>query len=184
MCVTLKRITALNLNDAVRIQAELFPKESARVNYEESIDGTTDYEYYLLYEGDDCVGITGLYHSPGDRENAWLGWFGIREGARRHGRGSEALRLFEEMAVARGYRFARLYTGAVDNDVAIAFYRSNGYSSEPYCCAEDPACQKCRVLIFSKALDGQRLIPWSNRNIHLTEQFAKEELGSVRRADR
>ena len=177
MCVTLKRITALNLNDAVRIQAELFPKESARVNYEESIDGTTDYEYYLLYEGDDCVGITGLYHSPGDRENAWLGWFGIREGARRRGLGSEALRLYEEMAAERGYRFARLYNGAVDNEVAIAFYKSNGCSGEPYSNAEDPACQEYRILIFSKALDGRELIPWGNRNIHITEQLAKEGIG-------
>lgn len=69
-----------------------------------------------------CVGITGLYYYPGDRDNAWLGWFGIRKPFRRQQLGSTAMRLFEEMAVARGYQYARLYTDAEDNDAAIAFY--------------------------------------------------------------
>lgn len=173
--VTLERITARNIDDAVRIQAELFPRESARINYQESIDGTTDYEYFLICEGQDCVGITGLYHLVGDRDNAWLGWFGIREGWRRRHYGSKAMRLFEAMARARGYRFARLYTDAVDNDAAIAFYRSNGYVGEAYSNADDPACRKYRILIFSKALGASKLNPWNHQNIHLTEQIAKQE---------
>ena len=175
--MTLERITIHNINLALHIQAELFPEYSARINYEESLDGTTDYEYYLIYDEQECVGITGLYHYPGDSDNAWLGWFGIRESFRRQHRGSAALRLFEEMAVDRGYRFARLYTDVENNDGAIAFYKLNGYTSEPYCNVEDPACWKYKVLIFSKALKGQKLIPWNNENIHLTEQIAKQEKG-------
>ena len=175
--LTLERITVHNIDYAVEIQSELFSKESARVNYEESLDRSSGYEYFLLYQNDDCVGITGIYNNLDNQDSAWLGWFGIRERYRRHHLGSEALKIFEEMAVARGYQFARLYTDAENNDAAIAFYQSNGYTGEPYCNTDDPACFKYKVMIFSKALKGQKMVPWNNESIRLTEQIAKQEKG-------
>ncbi len=127
----LKRITGQNLPFAVSVQEELFPGESGRTNFEESLEASSGYEYYLLCEGEACVGIIGLYHYPEDPDSAWLGWFGIREGFRRRHLGSEALRRFEEMAADRGYRFASLYTDAADNDTAIADDRANGDIAEP-----------------------------------------------------
>ena len=175
--MTLEKITKHNLNVAVQIQAELFPDYSARKNYEESLDDAAVCEYHLLYEDDTCVGITGLYYYPGDHDNAWLGWFGTRKPFRRQQLGSTAMRLFEEMAVDRGYQYARLYTDAEDNDAAIAFYKTNGYTCEVYENEEDPASMKYKVLIFSKALGEKGLVPWGNRNICLTAQIAKQEKG-------
>ena len=85
-----------------------------------------------------------------------------------------AIKLFEDMAIERGYRLARIYTDAVQNDVAIAFYKSNGYTCESYENSEDHACIEYRMLIFSKPLMGDDLVPWDDRNIHLTEQIAKQ----------
>lgn len=79
------------------------------------------------------------------------------------------------MAAARGYLFARLYTDTVNNDAAIAFYKANGYIGEPYQNSTDPACMKYKTVIFSKALTPEPLVPWNSRNIHLTEQIAKQE---------
>ena len=84
------------------------------------------------------------------------------------------LKRFEEMAAARGYRFARLYTDAEHNDTAIAFYKVNGYVCEPYLNQQDPACQEYPTLIFSKSLTCDALVPWNSRSIHLTEQIAKQ----------
>jgi len=173
--MTLERIRENNIDYAAQIQGELFPGESARRNYEDSLEVPSRFEYYLLYEDGICVGITGIYYYPEDPDSAWLGWFGIREGFRRKHLGSEALAVFEEMAASRGYRFARIYTDAENNDAAIAFYKSNGYSCESYQNPEDPACVKYKVLIFSKALTSEELVPWNNRSIHLTEQIAKQK---------
>ena len=173
--MTPERITESNIDFAVRIQEELFPGESGRANFEESIEGESDYSYYLLYEDGVCVGVIGLYSYPEDQDSAWLGWFGIRKGFRRRHLGSRALKEFEEMAAARGFQFARLYTDAENNDTALAFYRSNGYSCEPYQNPEDPACIRYKTVIFSKALTSRTLVPWNNRTIHLTEQIAKQE---------
>ena len=173
--VTLERITLRNIEYAIQIQEELFPGESGRTNFEESLDESSGYEYFLLYEDGVCVGVIGLYSYPEDQNSAWLGWFGIREGFRRKNLGTTALKAFEEMAAARGYLFARLYTDALNNDVAIAFYKANGYVEEPYENALDPACVKYKTVIFSKALTVEPLVFWQSRNIHLTEQIAKQE---------
>ena len=170
----LERITEDNIGFAVSVQAELFPGESARANYEESLLDSSRYEYYLIYEGGDCAGIIGLYCIPEAPDSAWLGWFGIREGFRRRHLGSAALKRFEELAISKGYRFARLYTDALRNDVAISFYQANGYFCEPYSNLEDPACVQYKTLIFSKPLADEPLIFWNGRNIHLTEQIEKQ----------
>ena len=173
--MTLERITENNIDQAVLIQAELFPGESARENYEDSLKDMSGYEYYLVLEAGECAGITGLYTCAEDADSAWLGWFGIRDRFRRKGLGSKVLRAFETEAAARGFRFARLYTDAEDNDAAIAFYKANGYSSEPYENLRDPACLTNRTLIFSKPLGAEPLVPWNNRNIRLTEQIARQD---------
>ena len=184
--MTLERITEKNIDYAIQIQEELFPGESGRTNFEESMDESSGYEYFLLYENGTCIGVIGIYSYPEDPNSAWLGWFGIREDFRRKKFGTTALKAFEEMAAARGYLFARLYTDAVNNDAAIAFYQANGYVSEPFYQAngyvsepyqnpQDPACMKYRTVIFSKSLTSRSLEFWNNRSIHLTEQIAKQE---------
>lgn len=178
--MTLERITQDNIDYAIQIQEELFPGESGRTNFEESLDENSGYEYYLLYEGGVCVGVIGIYSYPEDQNSAWLGWFGIREGFRRKNLGTTALKVFEEMAAARGYLFARLYTDAVNNDAAIAFYKANGYIGEPYQNSTDPACMKYKTVILSKALTPEPLVPWNSRNIHLTEQIAKQDVSRGR----
>ena len=169
------RITKQNLAYAVRVQAELFPGESAKTNFIESLSAASGYEYYLLYLNGVCVGVTGIYVYPEDPDSAWLGWFGILKAFRRQRLGSEALRLFEDTASARGYRFARLYTDAENNDIAIAFYKANGYTCEPYLNAQDPAALEHKTLVFSKSLTAEPLVLWNGRSIHLTEQIAKQE---------
>ena len=149
--MTLERITKNNIDYAIQIQEELFPGESGRANFEESVDEKSGFEYYLLYEGGDCVGVIGIYSYPEDHESAWL------------------------MAASRGYLYARLYTDAMNNDAAIAFYKVNGYIDEPYQNLKDSACMKYKTVVFSKALKSRPLELWNNRNIHLTEQIAKQE---------
>ena len=171
----LEEVTESNVHIAIKIQEELFPGESGKANFEEAVAGRNDAEYFLIYEDDSCIGITGIYSYPEDHDNAWLGWFGIRAGYRRNHYGSASLKMFEDMAIARGYKFARLYTDVLDNDEAIAFYRSNGYESEPYQNMQDPVCFNYKVFIFSKSLTSEELVPWNSRNIHLTEQIKKQE---------
>ncbi len=176
----LERISADNLELAVSVQETLFPNESARVNFEESISGAADYEYYLIYEDDTCAGVIGIYSLQDDPCSAWLGWFGILSQFRRNHLGSEALKKFEEMAAAKHFKYARFYTDEEDNDTAIAFYKAAGYTPEPYRNEDDEVCMKYKTLIFSKTLCDEPVPLWNNRNMHLTAQIAKQEEGNRR----
>ena len=72
-CMTLERITEKNIDYAIQIQEELFPGESGRANFVESMDESSGYEYFLLYEDGTCVGVIGIYSYPEDQYSAWLG---------------------------------------------------------------------------------------------------------------
>lgn len=172
--IRLERITKENLDYAVCIQNAIFPDYSAETNYAESVNGITDFEYYLVYDEDTAVGITGSYQYDTDPDSAWLGWFGILEPYRRRHYGQQLIRMFEENARENGFRFTRIYTDRYDNDAAVAFYTSCGYTGEIYDNPDDPACYEYPVLIFSKSLTEGSVIPWNNRNIRLTEQMVKE----------
>ena len=68
--MTLERITKKSIDYAIQIQEELFPGESGRANFVESMDERSGYEYFLLYEGDICVGVIGIYSYPEDQTKA------------------------------------------------------------------------------------------------------------------
>ena len=176
--LVLQRITAYNLELAVSLQHEIFPIPNcdARQNYIDSMSKEENLEYYLIYNNEICVGITGIYQCKSDPDSAWLGWFGIKKEYRQKHFGTGAMKLFEELAIERGYKYARVYTDAIDNDVAIAFYRANGYKSEEYNNEDDPACIDNKVLIFSKSLIQGEVPLWNNRNIYLTEQMEKQSV--------
>ena len=170
-----ERVDQNNVGIAIAIQNTLFPEENGRMNYEEAINGITDFQYYLVVDEDGSyVGISGLYHYPVDAESAWLGWFGIKEEYRRRHYGSQTIALFEQLARDQGYRYARLYTDEHDNDEAIQFYLSIGYTCEKYKNEDDPASLKLPLLIFSKSLYGGCVTPWNNRNIDFTSQARKQ----------
>lgn len=172
--MNLIRVTEENIEEAVSVQKELFPEESGRANYEEAVSGVSGFEYYLVYKDGVCAGITGIYTYPDDPQSAWLGWFCIREEYRRRHLGSKTMTWFEETARERGFHFTRLYTDAKDNETAIAFYKANGYTPEPYLNPQDPASMEIEMLIFSKAIGNEPLVLWNNRNIHLTGQLVKQ----------
>ena len=175
--LTLDPITLNNLEIAVSVQHELFPFENcdARINYVESINGLNTANYYLIKNDGFCIGITGIYTCKSDVDSAWLGWFGILAPYRKQHFGTQAMQLFEDLARERGFKYVRVYTDAEDNDIAISFYKANGYVCEEYNNPiDDPACIENKVLICSKSLDKSEVVLWNNRNIYLTEQIQKQ----------
>ena len=176
MLMIFEKVTLENLNLALNIQKELFPRYSAEQNYRESTKANSCYEYYIVKQNENCIGITGIYYYPEYPDSAWLGWFGIRESYRQKHYGTTVLGMFEGIAYERGFKYARLYTDKFDNDIAISFYESNSYVSEDYINEEDPASLQYPILIFSKSLTNQPLSLWNNKSIGLTEQIKKQEL--------
>ena len=127
-------------------------------------------QYYLVYDDEALVGITGEYQVPGDPESAFLGWFGVVPEMRRGHYGSKILRLHEEELRRKGYKYSRLYTEEVNNEATCAFYERNGYTAEPYFSPEEPQIPAGLIRVYSKTLGDWPLTPWGGRSLHLVEE--------------
>ena len=170
-------IDSNNIRSAIAIQRELFPDYDATVNYVEAVEGISGNEYWILSVEGALVGISGIYSLKEDPDSAWLGWFGILPRYRRKKFGSEALSLLKKKKKKRGFRYARLYTGRWNNDVAKRFYVNNGYVEEYYDCPEDSGAAMEALSVFSKKLFLEDELPfWNNKNMHIDEQLLKEQV--------
>lgn len=175
--ISLRLVTKYELDKALSIQQELLPKYDASIDFESAavshaFDRYVDVSYYILGYDNNDIGLMGIYGYVGDRDNAWLDWFGILPEYRRKGFGTAALRIFENKAVALRYRYARILTDKFNNDAVLSFYASNGYMAEDYVNKfEDPFSVAYPQMIFSKSLTGEEVPLWDSRNIYFTEQL-------------
>lgn len=162
------KINQENIQYAIEIQHEIFGHLDATKDYEAFVKGENDNNFFLLYDGDHCIGVSGIYHYGADYENAWLGWFGILPNKRRNAIGSDALRLIDETARDLGFKTMRcLISDDEIYDGTQAFFKCNGYKQEEYKTSKDPESLKKNYYIFSKSLFPEPLTMWDNRNLNL-----------------
>lgn len=166
--LTKHAVTRENLNLVRELFASIFPNEILYGEFDSGVDCfeqstyDTELEYYIHYDGESPVGISGIYSEPIDSDSLWLGWFGVLEKYRNRGYGSSILNAFETECKHRGMKFARLYTAVENNDSAIHFYKKRGYSLELYN-GEYPKDMQEKVYIASKSLCEIPVIPWNNK---------------------
>lgn len=172
-----KKITKDNLELACQIQNEMFPLEDARENFIESINHNPyrkEMVYYIVYDNDNPVGISGIYSYHEYPNDAWLGWFGVIEKYRKKGYGSAILDETIELAKKKGYKIFRLYTDEYALD-AHRLYTNHGFISEPY---DRPDDQDeyfiADITVYSKSLTEKPVEPWNNRLLGLKVQGEKE----------
>lgn len=164
------KINKDNLAYALQITQELFPNRNARKDYEGAVSGENDYNFFLIYDGDYCIGTSGIYHIGSDYENGWVGFFGILPQFRREALGSDALRLLDETARDLGFRCMRaLVNKSLDDEGAITFFKANGYQMEEYYNPKDRASLNHDFIIMTKSLFQEPIKPWNNKNLHLSE---------------
>ena len=171
----LRLITSDNLDYAIHLENEIFPEYNAKNNYLASIKNSKQSQFFLIYKKDTCIGITGIYSYKDDSDNAWLGFFGIKEGYRDKGYGKKSLKLTEEYAKNLGFKYMRLFTDKLDNEKAISFYEANGYSFEDYDCDKEELKDEFNVVIGSKSLGEEEVPLWNNKFINLTKQTYKQQ---------
>lgn len=167
-------ITKNNIDEAIVIQNKIFPDYDGKNNYLDSLKPKSKLKFYMIYDDDICVGITGIYSYDNDNENAWLGFFGIKEEYRYKGYGYKSLLLTEEYAKNLGFKYMRLFTDKEGNDYAIEFYKRNGYIFEDYDCDLEKLKNEFNVVIGSKSLTNDKVTLWNNRFINLTKQTKKQ----------
>ena len=172
----------MNYKKAIEIQNKIFPEEDGTVNILASLDRNLFIEktgmnyvddhvkYYIVYDNNEEVGITGLYHY--DNESAWLPWFGVLPNKRRKSYGKKILLKTIDMAKQRGFKTMRLYTDRVENAIAIKLYEKIGFVGEKYSAEE--LTYDC--YIYSKSLCDEQVKLWNNKLLGLSYQSQLDHL--------
>jgi len=113
-----ERITAENLDEALKVASEIFPYEvkNGKLSFEDDayrasiLENKSDFAYHLVRNARGVVvGITGYYRE--EDGTMWLGWFGVLPGHRGQNFGEEILRATEWALGVMGHSELFLYTG-------------------------------------------------------------------------
>ena len=133
--ITLEKITAHNLEQAIEIGKIIFPVDSEKIQCPEMVyrwsastedglieaeTGGKNLEYYLAYnEAHTVVGVTGLYQEPDDPDSLrWLGWFGVVPEYRGRGYGRRILEATESLCLRMKVTTLKLWTTEDDEEAA------------------------------------------------------------------
>lgn len=157
-------VTQENLELAVSIQNEIFPEEDGRQNFMEFLNKDPyrkEQIYWIVYNDEIPIGVSGLYSYHEYSSVAWLGWFGILEKYRNKSYGSKVLDMTEIEAKKRGYTSFRLYTNIGENEEAIKLYTKRKMLRENYTNEKEIKKVTDTTIIFSKSLDGKDIELWN-----------------------
>lgn len=177
--INFAKITKDNIELACMIQNDIFPEEDARENFIEQVNQDPyrkELDYYIVYLGDDPIGVTGIYAYHEYPEDAWLGWFGILKQYRKNGYGGFVLDKTIELAEAKGYKKFRLYTDEYAKS-AHKLYKSRGLIGELYDNKDDQIEGfDGAIFVYSVSLTDSKIDLWNNKVLGLKEQGKKQEL--------
>ena len=172
-------ITENNLDLAINIQREIFPRENGKANFLESFDeqkllpSKLSKEYFLVYKDTNPIGLWGHYCLQ-EKNEVWLGWFGVVQKERKHGYGTTIFKIFESWAKDNGFDTIRLYTDEVDNAIACKLYEKMGMIKEYYKNKNDLCEDIGNIVIYSKSLKQNPVKLWNSKFIGYKKQKEKE----------
>lgn len=85
-------VTQQNLKLAYTIQKEIFSDSPDILHIKNSIDNNDPgYAYWIVYENETAIGISGIYTVEADRDSVWLSWYGVLPKWRSKGFGRKIL---------------------------------------------------------------------------------------------
>ena len=175
-------ITNKNLDEALKLQNFIFPRENAKVNFLDSIKEQTlatipkkfRLEYFLVRnETGKAIGLWGHYLEK-DKHELWLGWYGVAPEERNKGYGTEIFKIFEAYARINNFSVIRLYTDEEDNAAACRLYERFGMTKEYYNNKNDISKDIGKIIIYSKSLTGKKAKLWNSKFLNYKGQKEKE----------
>lgn len=174
-----ERINMSNLALAARVEYQIFPNASAYTKYlnEAEIKGDDLPINYIVFEGENPVGVVGLYLIPEYEDTIWLSYFGVLETYRYKGYGSQILEDIIEKAKKYGRDFLRLYTYEVWNHEAQEFYKKKMHIGEYYKNERENQffINVGKPKIFGYSLSGKPIDKWNDKFVDISSEDVEHE---------
>lgn len=160
-----------NLNLAYKIQKETWPDDPDYEDlYDKAINTKDNNCFFLVYNNDELIGLTGVDVFEEYPDTIWLDWFTILPEHRRKGFGEKVLiDTIKYCKDLNRYDTFRVETTYYEKRPALFLYDKVMQLKEEYT-IEDTAKKKNNTLIYSYSLNG-KLEPWNNRFLGLREYY-------------
>ena len=164
-------LNANNLEIAYNIQKETWPEDPDYQDlYDKAVNPREDNCFFLIFDKNKLIGITGVDAFEEYSDTIWLDWFTILPQYRRKGYGKKAL--LDTIYYCKGlkkYDCFRVETTYYENRPALYLYNKVMELKEDYT-AEDTDEIKNNTLIYSYSLSG-KLELWNNKYLGLRKYY-------------
>ncbi len=160
-----------NLDMAFKIQKETWPSDPDYNDlHDKAVNTWDDNCFFLVYDKESLIGITGVDVFKEYPDTIWLDWFCILPEHRRKGYGEKVLKdTIQYCKKIDRYNTFRVETTYYESRPALFLYDKVMMMKEDYI-AEDTDTLKNNTLIYSYLLKG-KLEPWNNRYLGLCEYY-------------
>jgi len=164
-------LTLKNLDIAFQIQKETWPNDPDYKDlYDKAINTRDDNCFFLVYDKETLIGITGVDVNDRYTDTIWLDWFTILKEHRRKGYGRKVLLdTIQYCKKLNKYAFFRIDTTYYEKRPALILYDKVMQLRENYT-IEDTKDDKNNFIIYSYGLKG-KLEPWNNKYLGLRSYY-------------
>ena len=163
-------LTKQNYQIILQLQTQIFPEDNGEYDYLEYLenDDKGDNAYYIVYDKNVPIGITGLYVLDEFPDTIWLGWYGVLEEYRGMGFGKQILLDSIDFAKQTDKKWFRLYSTEYYDKVAIKLYKKVMQIYEYYNNPDD-VNDNGHCMIFSYSICDEPIDYWNDKFINLKE---------------
>ena len=138
--------------------------------YDKAINSLDDNCFFLVYDKEKLIGITGVDVFREYPDTIWLDWFAILPQYRKMGYGKKVLLDTINYCKSLGrYKSFRVETTYYECRSALFLYDKIMHYKEDYT-IEDTEDNKTQTLIYTYVLNGE-LEPWNNKYLGLKEYY-------------
>lgn len=160
-----------NLDTAFKIQKETWPNDPDYEDlYDKAVNTKDDNCFFLVYDENNLIGITGVGVNREYPKTIWLDWFTILPEHRRKGYGKKVLLdTIQYCKKLNRYDDFRIDTTYYEGRPALYLYDEVMQMKEKYT-IEDTENLKSNTIIYSYSLNG-KLELWNNKYLGLNEYY-------------
>ncbi len=169
--LTYVKIDKDTVDIAFDIQKSIWPKDLDYNDlYDKAINTLDDNCFFLVYDKEKLIGITGVDVFREYPDTIWLDWFAILPQFRKRGYGEKVL--LDTINYCRHlgrFKSFRVETTYYENRPALFLYDKVMHYKEYYT-IEDTSDNKMKTLIYTYVLNGT-LELWNNKYLGLREYY-------------
>lgn len=162
-----QKLNKNNYDKVLNIKHQLFPESKSDIDYIKYFENEVKSNYYLIFVDKIPCATIGWYEV--DKNNAFVGWFGVIPPYQKQGIGKEILKYIIKEVKQCGYDYLRVYTDKIENYPSTRLYDKLFDVREDYK-YPDKLGNTNNFVIYTKFLSQKKDL-WNNKPLNEDENY-------------